>query len=175
MRGIVQAIRSHAMSAPAISLRPASDADRALLLAVYASTREQELALVPWSEQQKAAFVAQQFDAQDRHYRAQYTEGMTYDVVLVDGEPAGRLYVGRWPGELRIVDVALLPAARGAGVGTRLLRALLDEAAADGRSVTIHVEPANPAKRLYERLGFELVSDGEIYQFMRARPQPREA
>lgn len=154
---------------PEVALRPVADADRELLLRVYGSTRAQELALVPWSDAQKHAFVVQQFEAQDRHYRTQYAD-VSYDVVLVDGEPAGRLYVGRWPGELRIVDVALLPQARGAGVGTRLLRRLLDEAAATGRSVTIHVEPANPALRLYERLGFEVESEGQIYQFMRARP-----
>lgn len=158
------------MPAPEIALRPVRDDDRTLLLRVYACTRERELAMVPWSDEQKAAFVVQQFEAQDLHYRTHYAEDSAFDVVLLDGEPAGRLYVARWEGELRIVDVALLPAARGRGVGGRLLRSLLEQAAAEGRSVTIHVEPSNPARRLYERLGFELEREGEIYLFMRARP-----
>ena len=161
------------MPAPEIVLRPAADDDRALLLRIYASTRERELALVPWSDDQKLAFVTQQFEAQDPHYRTAYADGVSFDVVLVDGEPAGRLYVARMPGELRIVDVALLPEARGDGVGTRLLQRLLDAAAAEERTVTIHVEPTNPARRLYERLGFELESEGDIYLFMRARPSGR--
>lgn len=140
------------------------------MLAVYASTRAAELAGVPWSEDEKAAFVAQQFAAQDRSYRAY--DGISFDVVLVNGEPAGRLFVARWPQEIRVVDVALLPHARGRGVGGQLLAALLDEAADGGRRVSIHVESANPAKRLYARLGFERVStpDGGIYELWEAAP-----
>lgn len=162
------------MDAPAIELRPARAEDRSLLLQVYASTRLEELSLVPWSDEQKAAFLRRQFEAQDHHYRTHYTD-TSYDVIVVDGVPAGRLYVARWPGELRIVDVTLLPPARGRGVGTRLLRDLLAEAADYGRTVTIHVEPANPARRLYERLGFELERDGPVYQLMRARPRPAKS
>ena len=74
--------------------------------------------------------------------------------MLVDGEPAGRLYVARWKKELRIVDIALLPEHRGRGIGAELLRELLEEADAAGKPVTIHVERENPAMGLYQRLGF---------------------
>lgn len=155
---------------PEVALRPARAEDRGLLLAVYASTRARELAAVPWSNEQKAVFVAQQYEAQDRHYRTY--ENASFDVVLVDGEPAGRLLVARWPQEIRIMDIALLPQARGRGVGGRLITQLLDEAAGDGRAVSVHVEAENPAKRLYARLGFTLAEavPGGIYERWEARP-----
>jgi len=151
-------------AAPALALRPIEPADRPFLLSLYASTRERELAAVPFTPAQRAAFLAQQFDAQSRHY-AQYPD-TTFDVVLVDGEPAGRLLVGRWPRELRIVDVALLPPFRGRGIGTRLLAPLLAEADAGGLPLTIHVERGNPAQRLYRRLGFAPVAEvaAGVYQ-----------
>lgn len=152
-----------AAGAPALSLRPVVDHDRAFLLRVYASTRAEELAPVPWSDADKAAFLAQQFDAQHAAYHASYPHA-SFDVVVVDGEPAGRLYVDRRPGDIRIVDVALLPSFRGRGIGTALLQAVQAEAVALGRRVSIHVERFNPARALYERLGFAVVgSTGEVY------------
>ena len=97
-----------------------------------------------WSDDQKAAFLRQQFEAQHAHYQRYYHD-TRFDVILADDEPAGRLYVARWERELRIVDIALLPEWRGRGIGTRLLRDLLDEAAAVGKPVTIHVEMQNSA------------------------------
>ena len=97
-----------------VALRPIRDDDEPFLESVYASTREEELARVPWTAEQKTAFVAIQFAAQSAHYAEHYA-GMTADVVLVDGEPAGRLLVARWAQEIRIVDIALLPPFRGRG------------------------------------------------------------
>ena len=136
---------------------------------MYASTREEELRLVDWSDAQKAAFVRQQFEAQDAYYRENY-DPATFDVIEVDGEPAGRLYVARWEDEIRIIDIALLPEHRGCGVGTALLRELLDEAAEAGKRLSIHVELNNPAQRLYERLGFAPVEERGVYLLMEARP-----
>jgi ribosomal protein S18 acetylase RimI-like enzyme len=150
-------------------LRAATAEDRDFLVRVYASTREEELRLVDWSAEQKAAFVRQQFEAQDVYYREHYAPA-TFDVIEVDGEPAGRLYVARWEDEIRIVDVALLPEYRARGIGTALLRALLDEAAAAGKRLSIHVELNNPARRLYERLGFTLAEERGVYVLMEARP-----
>jgi ribosomal protein S18 acetylase RimI-like enzyme len=132
---------------------------------VYASTRAEELAVVPWDDAQKDAFLRAQFDAQDAWWHENYAEA-SFDVIVVDGEPAGRLYVHRGPSEIRIVDIALLPEHRGDGVGTRLLEDLLAEGDASGKSVTIHVERMNPALRLYERLGFALAEDKGVYLFL---------
>lgn len=142
------------------ALRPATDDDAELLLRVYASTRDDELRRVPWPHEQKDAFVRMQFEAQARHYRAHYA-GATYEVILVDGAPAGRLYLYRTPRELRIMDVALLPEFRRRGIGERILRDLFADADQRGRLVSIHVEHLNPARRLYERLGFRAVDEGE--------------
>lgn len=149
----------------AVTLRPATPEDRKLLFRVYASTREEELAPVPWPSGAKEAFLKQQFDAQDAWWRTHYT-GATFEVVVVDGSDAGRLYLWDGPSEIRIVDVALLPEARRGGAGTRLIRDVQRRAAAAGKSVTIHVERMNPALRLYERLGFRLVEDKGVYLFL---------
>ena len=106
-----------------LTLRPIGPDDMDFLHRVYRSTREEELKLVDWTEAQKAAFVAHQFHAQHEHYQTHYT-GATWDVILADGEPAGRLYVARWAEEIRIVDIALLPGFRNRGIGARLFRDL---------------------------------------------------
>lgn len=151
------------------TLRPVTDDDRELLLRVYGSTRAEELALVDWSDAQKRAFVEMQFAAQDAHYRTHYPAA-SFDVVVVDGDPVGRLYVDRLPGEIRVVDVALLPEHRNTGLGTRLVRMLFEEAAASGRTVTLHVEVFNPARRLYERLGFRPVAERGVHVLMAWTP-----
>jgi ribosomal protein S18 acetylase RimI-like enzyme len=152
------------------ALRPVTDADRDLLLEVYASTRVEELAAVPWDEATKRAFVEQQFRAQDFHYSRYFGEA-SRDVIEVGGEPAGRLYVHRKADEILIVDIALLAPFRGRGIGTALLRELMDEAARAGARLTIHVERNNPALSLYERLGFEVAGDdGGIYLLMAWTP-----
>jgi ribosomal protein S18 acetylase RimI-like enzyme len=124
---------------------------------------------VPWDDTQKAAFLRVQFDAQDAWWQENYAAA-SLDVIVVDGEPAGRLYVHRGRSEIRIVDIALLPEHRGNGIGTRLLEDLLAEGDAEAKSVTIHVERMNPALRLYERLGFTLAEDKGVYLFLERPP-----
>ena len=125
---------------------------------------------MPWDDAQKEAFLRSQFEAQDAWWREHYADA-SFDVVLVDGEPAGRLYVHRGETEIRIVDIALLPEYRGGGIGTRLLDELLAEADSAGKSVTIHVERMNPALRLYERLGFGLAEDKGVHLFLVRPPR----
>jgi ribosomal protein S18 acetylase RimI-like enzyme len=153
-----------------LTLRPATPADEAFLLEVYASTREVELAPLPWSPAEKSAFLQQQGRAQHEHYRT-YFEQVDYSIILVNGRHAGRLYVARWPREFRIVDIALLPEYRNAGLGARLVRDVVAEAHAAGLPVTIHVESFNPARRLYARLGFEVAEDKGMYQLMKWTPE----
>jgi ribosomal protein S18 acetylase RimI-like enzyme len=147
---------------PPVTLRETTAADTDFLAAVYASTRMEELTATDWSDAQKAEFCRMQFTAQDAHYRQHYLTA-EFRVIEISGVPAGRLYVDRWAKEIRIMDITLLPEHRGKGVGTRLLRDLQDEAAASGRSLSIHVERFNPALRLYERLDFQLLEDKGVY------------
>lgn len=147
-----------------------AEADLPFLRAVYASTRADELAQVDWTDAQRAAFVAMQFDAQHRHYQAHYTD-TDFLVILCDGEPCGRLYLARWPGEFRLVELTLLPGFRNRGLGSRLLAGMLSEADAAQKPVTIHVEHQNPARHLYQRLGFAPVSDHGVHLLMK-RPCP---
>jgi len=152
--------------APCVTLRPITEADLGFLLHLYASTRVDELAQTQWTDEQKAAFIVQQFRAQHAWWQEHYT-GARFDLVLVDGEPAGRLYVDVWEREIRIVDIALMPAYRGGGIGSFLLRRVFDEGDAAGKPVSIHVEVFNPARRLYDRLGFvEKGAHGDVYVLM---------
>lgn len=118
-----------------------------------------------------------QFEAQDRHYRAHFPDAR-FDVIERGGVPIGRLYVDRSAEAIHILDIALLTEHRDAGAGSALLRDLRAEASASGRCVTIHVERTNPARRLYERLGFRIEGEGEddpVYLFMVWRPEAPQA
>ncbi len=152
-----------------IVYRPKTDEDRAFLAQVYASTRADEMAMVPWTPEQKAEFLAMQFDAQWKHYE-QYYPDADFLVIERNGEPIGRIYIDRMPEEICLVDIALLPEVRGAGLGTQLVQEILDEAQAAGKRVTIHVEHFNPAMHLYQRLGFVPVEESGVYYLMRWTP-----
>jgi ribosomal protein S18 acetylase RimI-like enzyme len=157
------------LKAADVTLRPATEEDRGVLLEVYAATRVEELDQVQWAPGQRAWFLSMQFEAQDHEYRRVNPNGL-FDVIEVEGRPAGRLYVDRRPGDLRIVDIALLPEFRGRGIGARLIEELQRQAAAEGRIVSIHVEAHNRAARLYERLGFALAEDLGVYRRMEWTP-----
>lgn len=151
-----------------VHLRPVVAADREFLLLLYSSTRAEELALVSWPDEQKRAFVEQQFLAQTNAYEA-YLDA-TRDVILVNGSPAGRLYVGRWPEEICIVDISLLQEFCGRGIGTSLLRSLVAEAQREMKPLRIHVERFNRALHLYTRLGFRVIADKGVYLHLELAP-----
>lgn len=152
-----------------IKLCPIEADDKPFLYRLYASTREKELAVVDWSETQKDAFLHMQFEAQHKYYRQHYRE-TTFDLIVLDDEPVGRLYLARWPDEFRIVDIALLPEWRNQGIGSRLLQDILQEAQEAGLPVSIHVECFNPALHLYYRLGFKKIADKGVYYLLEKAP-----
>lgn len=163
--------RSGADEAGGLHLRAADDRDRAFLYAVFESTRAHEFAQIGWGAERIAALLAEQFSMQDAYYRQHYSH-CRFDVVMRGEHPIGRLY-HHWHGsEARLIDIALLPAHRGAGVGTRLMRAFVAQAAARAMPVVLYVEMNNPVQGLYRRLGFEPVGENGIYMQMRRPVMP---
>ncbi|NMO18427.1 GNAT family N-acetyltransferase [Pyxidicoccus fallax] len=160
-----------------VTLRPITASDEAFLFALYASTREGEVAMWGWAPAQREAFLKMQWLAQGRDWAVRYA-GAEHRLVLVEGQPAGRMVVARGGREWRLVDISLLPSSRGAGVGTRLLRELQDEAAKARVPVKLRVLRGSPAYRLYLRLGFRAeaavpASEGDPYVALEWAPSPR--
>lgn len=146
--------------AGSIGLRPAVAADEPFLYRVFASDRAQELRLVDWDDNQKAALLRMQFVAQNASYRQAFP-GSAFEVILNGGQPAGRLFLHRGTELIRVVDIGLLPEHRNQGIGGALLKAVLDEAAEADKTVRLRVESLNRAVRLYERLDFASIgTDG---------------
>ena len=154
-----------------IALRPAREDDAEFLYRVYASTRTDELAVVPWSVEQKEAFLRMQFHAQHTDYHRNFPDA-AFLIVESNHEAIGRVYLDRRHDEFRVVDIALLPERRGRGLGAALMRNVMAEAAAEMLPVRIHVERFNPAQRLYERLGFRRIGDTGVYYLMEWNPHP---
>ena len=155
-----------AQASRGIALRPCVAGDVVFLRRVYHSTRDGEMRMLPWSDADKTAFLDMQFEAQKKHYEGAYPD-CAFQVIEIDGAAAGRLYVDRTRDDINVLDIALLAPFRGGGIGTKLLEAILEEARSSLRTVTLHVEQYNPARRLYERLGFRSLGSNGVYERMR--------
>ena len=149
-----------------ISLRPVTDADNPILLDIYASTRAQELATVPWNAEQKNAFVKMQFEAQTQHYKTEHPQA-NHDLICLADAPVGRLYLDRQAERLHILDITVLPQHRNMSIGSFVLRQILDEASTSRKPVTIYVETFNPSVRLFERLGFQRDQETGLHFLMK--------
>jgi ribosomal protein S18 acetylase RimI-like enzyme len=136
---------------------------------VYASTREVELAPLGWGDAAKEAFLRSQFAAQDYSYRRGHPDA-SFDVIAIGGQPAGRLYVDRRPDAIHVIEIALLPEHRGRGVGSELLRALIEEGVRTARPVTLNALRSSAALSLYRRLGFEVVRADDVYLKLECSP-----
>lgn len=151
---------------PGCDLRPIHDGDLPWLRDLYASSRTDELAVLPWPDIAKRAFLDSQFTAQHLSYRARFPEA-AFLALEREGRPLGRYYLDRGASDL-IVDICLFPEARGQGLGTALIRAGQHDAATRGRDMTLHVQHTNPAAlRLYRRLGFVVTDGGDTHATMR--------
>lgn len=150
------------------TLRPVQTEDDEFLLNLYISTRMEEVAGFGWPPAQQAAFLRMQFMAQKKSYDAAYV-GVEHQIIVINSQPAGRIMVFRTDSQIHLVDISLLPEFRGIGIGSVLIKGLLSEGLASGRSVTLQVEKTNiGAHRLYDRLGFVLTSEDEMYCAMRS-------
>jgi ribosomal protein S18 acetylase RimI-like enzyme len=154
-----------------IELRPETDADLPFLKDLYASSREREMALLTeWSDEQKREFLDQQFSAQRAYYRKHYPDAR-YDIIERDGQAIGRLYVAVLRREINLMDITLVPEERNAGLGTRLCKEVQDEGEREKKIVSLHVEDDNPARRLYDRLGFVEIAAVTFYKLMHWVPE----
>ncbi len=142
-------------------MRLVSEGDDEFLFSLFSCEGQLELGL-PF------ALVRMQYEAQRRHYRSQFPAAV-HNVVLVDGSPAGQLYLDRQLEQLLVVDFSLIPAARRLGVGREIIGVIQAEAASSGKRVTGHVYRANPAVRFWERLGFHLTREDDLYLKMEWR------
>ncbi|HTB21218.1 MAG TPA: GNAT family N-acetyltransferase [bacterium] len=159
---------------PRLSLLEASDSDREFLHKVYASTRLNEMAATGWPTPTVDAFLRDQSRLQHLHYR-KYFPQTRFQIVLVDGLPAGRFYVQALRDCIRLLDLALLPDFRGQGHGTALLKDLLAMADALALPLSLHVEINNPVRAWYRRLGFKECSADGVYCLMERAAAPAMA
>lgn len=148
-----------------MTLRAATPADQSFLLTVFASTRSDELAALNWDSAQSKLFTQMQFSAQQQSYAGRYPSASN-SIILLDEQPIGRMLVDRTEKVIELVDIALLAEHRGRGIGSFLIRSLLGEATASGKSVRLSVYKFNPAVRLYDRLGFSPIAEDEVYSEM---------
>jgi ribosomal protein S18 acetylase RimI-like enzyme len=156
---------------PGIRLRDVQPGDQAFLRFLYRSSREPELRLTAWSEDEKSSFANSQFELQDRWYRENYP-GVQFLVIEREGSPVGRLYLHSTGSDLRLMDITLAPATRNRGLGSSLIRWLAVKAGAEGATISLHVELFNPARALYQRLGFAEEEVEGVYVRMRWSPEP---
>jgi ribosomal protein S18 acetylase RimI-like enzyme len=156
-----------------VSLRPFRPEDQEFLFKLYAGTRQQEVSAWGWTIAQQEAFLRMQFNAQQRSYEMTY-EGAEHQVVVLEdnvfeANPIGRIMVLRGRETTLLVDIALLPEYRGRGIGGGLLQNLIEQCNKDKVAVRLQVLKTNPARRLYERLGFLKIGEDEVY-FQMKRP-----
>lgn len=138
-----------------IGFRVIHAADAEFLFRVYADTRDWEFRLTHWTEAEKDSFLRSQSALQDRHYQMAFP-GAVRRIITQGSTDIGRLYLQRQDDCLRIIEFSLLPEARGRGIGTDILRSLMNEAHGGKVPVRLSVERASPALRLYLRHGFRL-------------------
>jgi ribosomal protein S18 acetylase RimI-like enzyme len=150
--------------------RPAEPSDDEFLCRLYGSTREDELALWNATSEQKEQFLRLQFGAQRAHYSRHFANS-EHTIITIGGAPVGRTLVDRSGGDIHLVDIAILPEHRSAGIGTILMRELLDEAAMTGKAVRLQVWKPSRAVSFYERLGFRRAGDHQTHWALEWVPQ----
>ena len=156
-------------SAESISVRPVTADDEAILLEIYKSSRGDDLRGLGWAEDRISEFLGMQYEAQQNFYESEY-ERASDEIILWEGEPAGRLIVERREHEIRCVDIALLPEHRNRGIGTFLIQKLQDEARREKKPLRLQVIRFNRAVRLFERSGFVRTSETGTHFQMEWRP-----
>ena len=148
-----------------ITFKTIEDQDHPFILKVYRSTREKELLFTYLTEEQKNSFIWMQLTAQLTDYKKNY-KGATYQIIVYNRKPAGRLYLWETINEIRILDISLLPEFQGKGIGTEILTNIIKSAKVKNKKVSLHVTHDNPAKNLYKRLGFKKIITSMTHDYM---------
>jgi ribosomal protein S18 acetylase RimI-like enzyme len=157
--------------APGLGLRPLHDTDLGWLGALYASTRAEEMAPVPWPDATKKQFLDQQFQLQQRHYLSHYADASFWAIENRHQHPIGSYYLLRTAPAHLIIHIGLLPDMRGQGLGSTLIRHSQTEAAALGRGMRLQVHQSNHrARKLYQQLGFVTEAEQGMHLAMRWAP-----
>ena len=137
-----------------LTLRPERDDDQAFRYQLFCQSRPPEWDMVQIDPQVREALMRHQFEAQTKGYLTQFPKAR-FDIIELGGERIGRIVVDRPGNELHIVDQAIVPHMRSKGLGTTMMRVLMDEAASANIPVRLTVASTNdPSLRLYLRLGF---------------------
>jgi len=145
-----------------VSLREVTDEDTPFILSLFANVRERELGMMPLGPDQRSAMIQMQFRAQKGSYLSAYPNA-SYHIICLDQSPIGNMTTNVGEDTITLIDIALLSAHRGKGIGTSLIRQLIEIAEQSGKSLRLHVESSNPARDLYLRLGFREVENDGVY------------
>jgi len=159
---------SQTVSPDRVQLRPVTAEDDELLLAIYTSTRDEQLRQMGWAEEHIRMFVKMQWEAQTKHYRTHFTADEY--IVLVDLKPVGRIIVQRSDDEILLVDMAVLTEHRNKNIGSHLMRSLTEESDSGGKPIRLHVLKFSPAVRFYERFGFTKIREDVVNFEMQRQP-----
>lgn len=138
---------------------------------LYRKSREQELALWNWTEQEKEAFLHMQYTFQCQSYQRQFPN-LEARMIYFESGPIGKLLTVRNQNEWRLVDITLLPDYQGIGIGSHFLLELQNEARTRKVPLCLSVQTNNvKAYEWYQRLGFQKVSENEVYISMQWSPR----
>jgi ribosomal protein S18 acetylase RimI-like enzyme len=152
-----------------VSLRPIDPGDADVNYRIFADSRALELSYTGWNAEQCEIFLRHQFTAQNNHYWHYYPDS-TLEMILLDAEPAGRLWVNRSADEIRVLDVVVLIATRRQGIGTSIIEQLQTEARGSSQPVLVNVEVSNPSLALFQRLGFGVKEEKGAHLLLQWEP-----
>ncbi len=150
------------MNQQPVSLRPATQEDEEFLLHLYTVNRLDEMRMTGWDDARIETFLQAQYSTRKAQYEARYPHAQNW-IILSDNERVGRHLIQPDPRLWAFIDVAVLPSFRKRGIGTFVFKLHLHQSVESGASVGLYVLIDNPAKRIYERLGFIVTGQDGVY------------
>jgi ribosomal protein S18 acetylase RimI-like enzyme len=156
---------------PQVALRPVSPEDERFLLEVFIVSHP-EYQQLPVTDEQKLHIIQMQHQLQSADYRSRYPDS-THDVIEVDGQAAGRIWIDRNELHINVLDIGLMPWTRHQGIGTSVIDRVKAEARAAGKPIVSVVQRVNSGSLRWQiRMGFHITREDEFHHFMEWRPEP---